>query len=275
PARVAVGFLRPNPIGGGTFVFSTHDLHAWPELYFEGVGWVPFEPTPGRGSVPAYSRPGAGEDSPAVVPTAPSSTPQASGRPEGDPDRLLARQGDAAGAAGLAWLRGTGLALLVVLLVLLPAGARAAVRAARRRGIRSGPSPADAAWRELTATALDLGAEVDERRTARALTADLLARPAFRAEDGDGDASAALRRLRDAVERERYGRVLRADPQAQGRADGMQADARDALAADLATASAALAADASAARRAEALLLPRSLRAAGRAVIGRSMPRGA
>lgn len=280
PSRIAVGYTAGTPsserVDGQVRVdVDSHDLHAWPELYFEGVGWVPFEPTPGRGSVPAYSRPGAGEESPAVVPTAPTSTPQASGRPDADPDRLLAGQGDGASAAGLAWLRGTGIAVLAILLVLLPAAARAGVRAARRRGIRSGPSPADAAWRELTATALDLGAEVDERRTARALTEELLARPAFAADVGDGDASAALRRLRDAVERERYGRVLRADPDRPGRADAGQAGVRDALAADLSTASAALAADAPAARRAEALLLPRSLRAAGRAVIGRSMPRGA
>jgi hypothetical protein len=26
------------------------DAHAWPEVYFEGIGWIPFEPTPGYGS---------------------------------------------------------------------------------------------------------------------------------------------------------------------------------------------------------------------------------
>ena len=30
-----------------TYVYSAHDLHAWPELYFAGSGWVRFEPTPG------------------------------------------------------------------------------------------------------------------------------------------------------------------------------------------------------------------------------------
>ena len=28
------------------------DAHAWPELYFEGVGWTRFEPTPNRGTAP-------------------------------------------------------------------------------------------------------------------------------------------------------------------------------------------------------------------------------
>ena len=46
PARVAIGFLKPEPIGPDTYVYSAHDLHAWPELYFPGAGWVRFEPTP-------------------------------------------------------------------------------------------------------------------------------------------------------------------------------------------------------------------------------------
>ncbi|MGR0219426.1 transglutaminase family protein [Agromyces sp. ZXT2-6] len=277
PSRIAVGYTAGTPssqrVDGMVRVdVDSHDLHAWPELYFEGVGWVPFEPTPGRGTVPAYSRPGAGVDAPGVVPTAPTATPPATGRPDGDPDRQLAGQAGGSGAVGPAWLGGAGLAVLALLLVLLPATARATMRAVRRRGIRSGPSPADAAWRELTATALDLGADVDDRRTARALADELLTRPAFAAEDDT--AAAALRRLRDAVERERYGRVLRAAG-TPAYHDVAQAARRDALAADLRAASAALAADAPAARRAEALLLPRSLRAAGRAVIGRTTPRGA
>ena len=56
PARVAVGFLKPEKVGD-SYVYSAHDLHAWPELYFTGVGWVPFEPTPGRGSIPDYAQP--------------------------------------------------------------------------------------------------------------------------------------------------------------------------------------------------------------------------
>ena len=32
------------------YVVRGEFAHAWPEVWFEGVGWVPFEPTPGRGA---------------------------------------------------------------------------------------------------------------------------------------------------------------------------------------------------------------------------------
>ena len=50
PARVAAGFTS------GTYdrdrrlwVVTDHDAHAWVEVWFEGWGWLPFDPTPGRG----------------------------------------------------------------------------------------------------------------------------------------------------------------------------------------------------------------------------------
>ena len=57
PSRIAVGFLpgARNPDVPNEFVVSTNDLHAWPELHFDEVGWVRFEPTPSRGAVPDYA----------------------------------------------------------------------------------------------------------------------------------------------------------------------------------------------------------------------------
>jgi protein-glutamine gamma-glutamyltransferase len=53
PARVAAGFTS------GTYdadrkrwSISNHDAHAWVEVWFEGWGWVPFDPTPARGALP-------------------------------------------------------------------------------------------------------------------------------------------------------------------------------------------------------------------------------
>lgn len=49
PARVAVGFTQGEPSGDGTYTVLGRNAHAWPEVWFDGFGWVPFEPTPGRG----------------------------------------------------------------------------------------------------------------------------------------------------------------------------------------------------------------------------------
>jgi transglutaminase-like putative cysteine protease len=48
PSRVAVGFATGNYQGGDSFLVSTNNAHAWVEVYFPGVGWLPFDPTPGR-----------------------------------------------------------------------------------------------------------------------------------------------------------------------------------------------------------------------------------
>ncbi len=50
PARIAVGYTPGDLQDDGLYhVFGRH-AHAWPEAWFNGVGWVAFEPTPGRGS---------------------------------------------------------------------------------------------------------------------------------------------------------------------------------------------------------------------------------
>ncbi|TJY43492.1 DUF4129 domain-containing protein [Cohnella pontilimi] len=36
-----------NPDGAGTFTVRNADAHSWAEVYFEGYGWIPFEPTSG------------------------------------------------------------------------------------------------------------------------------------------------------------------------------------------------------------------------------------
>ena len=49
PARVAVGFT-PGDLGAdGRYHVYGRNAHAWPEVWFDNVGWVAFEPTPGRG----------------------------------------------------------------------------------------------------------------------------------------------------------------------------------------------------------------------------------
>ncbi len=50
PARYVEGFCVPIP--GPYVVPVTSDMaHAWPEVYIEDMGWIPFEPTPGYSEI--------------------------------------------------------------------------------------------------------------------------------------------------------------------------------------------------------------------------------
>jgi transglutaminase-like putative cysteine protease len=63
PARLAVGFAR-GELDDGMYTVFRRDAHAWPEVYFPGIGWVEFEPT---ASEPPLVRPTtieAGGDNP-------------------------------------------------------------------------------------------------------------------------------------------------------------------------------------------------------------------
>jgi transglutaminase-like putative cysteine protease len=57
PARVAAGFSSGQfDKSKGQWVVTDHDAHEWVEAWFQGWGWVPFDPTPGRGGLAgAYS----------------------------------------------------------------------------------------------------------------------------------------------------------------------------------------------------------------------------
>ncbi|QAU14083.1 DUF4129 domain-containing protein [Halorubrum sp. BOL3-1] len=54
PARYVVGFAGGSPVGDSESLVTSDRAHAWVEVYFEGVGWVRFDPTPG-GNLPVDS----------------------------------------------------------------------------------------------------------------------------------------------------------------------------------------------------------------------------
>ena len=59
PARVVGGYSTGAHTATGWDVRGT-DAHTWPEIFFQGVGWVPFEPTPGFAGASAGGQTGAG-----------------------------------------------------------------------------------------------------------------------------------------------------------------------------------------------------------------------
>jgi protein-glutamine gamma-glutamyltransferase len=68
PARVAAGFL-PGSYDDTThrFVVRAVDAHSWVEVYFAGIGWVPFNPTPSRTTAPNVRFPSARTATPAAT----------------------------------------------------------------------------------------------------------------------------------------------------------------------------------------------------------------
>ena len=64
PARVAVGFTvgESDPDDPDLYLVRGKHAHAWPEVYLAGVGWVAFEPTPGRGAPGAQNYTGLAEN---------------------------------------------------------------------------------------------------------------------------------------------------------------------------------------------------------------------
>jgi transglutaminase-like putative cysteine protease len=168
PARVAMGFT-PGRRVGDAFEVTTRDAHAWPEIWFNGVGWVRFEPTPrpDQVDVPAYSQApvqapvpttvttGAGSGS--TVTTTPTSSSVA--RQQERPDPALGQTPGARGRdRGL--LRRPLVLVPLALLVLVPAVplVKAARNLLARRRAQKRPRDAVAeAYREVAAWAGDAG----------------------------------------------------------------------------------------------------------------------
>ena len=168
PSRVAVGFTSGVP-DGDHWEVGSKDAHAWPELYFPGVGWVRFEPTPrgdGQVDVPTYTTPAGRQLSPSTTVTTAPGAGNPTGTTQGGGNAKLEAENTDTGTqlgtqeSGRQKAARRGILALVVLLALValvPATKLVRTVLARRR---AGRRPRDAvaeAYGELTAWAGDAG----------------------------------------------------------------------------------------------------------------------
>ncbi len=251
PSRVAVGFTPGTRQADGSYAVTTSEAHAWPEAWFQGAGWVRFEPTPSRGGIRAAAvrrpaggrtrwsqrrrpgcqrrRRGGGRD--------PGRAGRAPARRAGGPHVRARRPGSCGSrhahrAAGPGAERWPGAAAARRALAAAPACAGGA------GGSVPGPGTA---WVQLADDATDNGHDWRPADSPRSAAARLLDQVPL-----DGPAAAGLARLSAAVEQERYGRPGAARP------DGA------ALRHDSDTLRHALRADLPALRRLRAAVLPPS-----------------
>ncbi|MEV0202777.1 DUF3488 and transglutaminase-like domain-containing protein [Nonomuraea sp. NPDC050691] len=279
PSRVAIGYTGGTKIGDRWLV-GTNDSHSWPELYFEGVGWLPFEPTPtgslGQGSarVPAYTVPPPDPVGDGSTPT-PGATSSSADEPLSPQGRVNPRELDREATLqprGLTaeeetpWAARLGLGAGVLLLILLvPAALRLLTRGRRLRrldgaGRPPGPSSGQDAPRDGSGTGVSavtgrrpavaaVWTELDdllldygmERGTSE--TPRALARRLAERYEFDADSAAALAAIASAVERSLFAR-------SPGEFGPMRQNLR--------TVRKALAATVSRGRRVRAVLLPPS-----------------
>lgn len=202
PTRVVVGFL-PGTLAGDEYQVSIRQMHAWPEVFYDGLGWVRYEPTPSAAAPPGYSLDAptsAPSEDPTTAPassTTPSDTP--STEPSATPTEVQPSTPPATTVgpwpAGIAIGGGILGALLLISLPGLVRGRRRSRRLALADGGSQGEG-AEAAWAELRDTVIDFGRPWPSGSPRQ--IADALGKEMPDAQE------AALRTLADAVERARF-----------------------------------------------------------------------
>lgn len=167
PTRVAVGYapgesvLRRTP-DAVTYGVNSDDLHAWTEAYFEGIGWIGFDATPGIGEATQFTeevRQNTGDGTDTEVPEADRRESERSLDPGQD-----AATAEADEQATATWRP----AVIALVLIALAGAVPGLVRELRRRRRWSaGQESPEPLWSEVADTARDLGIAVDPAETPR------------------------------------------------------------------------------------------------------------
>jgi transglutaminase-like putative cysteine protease len=251
PARVAVGYTAGTPQPGGTWKVTEADAHAWPELYFQGTGWLRFEPTPGgpggqgTATVPVYAQTttttGPGGPTTGSKGSSTGVNPVGTGQTRTLPRRIAPATGQSGTKAGAHGSSVPVAAIAIIILALIavtPRTIRTAVRRRRWQAARDAGGRAHAAWRELHDDLADYGIGWRVSESPRAVSRRLATTLGL-----DAAGQLALDRVAQAEERARYAKV---------------AQAPESLRADVDTIRRAVAATSSPAARWRARLLPPS-----------------
>jgi len=201
PARVGVGFLPGDNDGDGTYVVSGKKSHAWPELYFEGSGWVRFEPTPAvqTGAPPIWSDPFTAISQPGSQPT--------EAQPSGVvPSVAASQQGGQSTTAPSESAGNDWVTVGVVTGFVLVASILALTVARRRTRTRADLTP-ERAWMRARRGLANRGVTWTDSTTPRGVVASV--QDQLRTVSGStlsGTPEEALLSLARTVERERYAR---------------------------------------------------------------------
>lgn len=204
PARLAIGYLPGTSIGsddnGDTiFEVTTDRLHAWPELYFEGFGWISFEPTATLGVPTGESAPNVPiPEQEAITPPSPSATPTTRPETPAAPRPEAGAEPGSTGRQEAALPTPVLVTIGIAVLLSLPLLTRTCLRVLRRRRGRREGTPAGWAWVEFTATATDFDHQPRPGESARSFGQRIAAEL--------GLDSAAITQLYTDVERESYAR---------------------------------------------------------------------
>jgi transglutaminase-like putative cysteine protease len=123
PARFVIGYTAGTRLRNGSYEVKNTDAHAWTEVYFPGLGWIRFEPTPagqGTASAPNYMTAGAGRSQTGGAPPVLGANGVPSIRKSLPPDLGVGHNlspdatGGAAAAGGRAGTPWTAVALAVI-----------------------------------------------------------------------------------------------------------------------------------------------------------------
>ncbi|MET0735701.1 MAG: DUF3488 and transglutaminase-like domain-containing protein [Microbacterium sp.] len=182
PTRIVVGYLpgiATQDTIDGEVVYSVPSslLHSWPEVFFEGIGWVGFEPTNGLGT-PTSFLPASAAAGQLGNPDAPSAGPSASpsATPTTGPDSVENPRDEAIGGSTVGTVNAVP-TLVAVLGILLLLAIPALVREVRRRQLLTASRNGDsaAAWTTVQDAAIDVGIAVPSSESPRAFASRLVA----------------------------------------------------------------------------------------------------